>query len=337
VSFRRKALQKLNSPLNRLGMRLLSLHEYNSMLATYEGPTINPPEIPAEARRFLDWNNPTLKDLHQRYVGHPASSHSQWSEKALRQSTDLQNFRGDNHYVYQTRWSPSAETYALTAFYARDIDRLNLFGQLREDGLFGAYTQEFEGGYVVSRDLLDSINQTNVIARLLGCNREDRLDVLDVGAGYGRLAHRVTEGLPQSHVTCTDAVPLSTFISEFYLKFRGVKSAEVIALDQVEARLPNMRFDIATNFHSFSECTQQAIKWWLDLLARVDVRKLLIIPNRADAFLSTETNGDHIDFLPLILKSGWKQVYNEPIYAASTVAQALALYPNFRFFLFERE
>jgi SAM-dependent methyltransferase len=336
MSFRRAVLEKLNVPLNGLGVSLLPLYEYRALHATYRGPQFTPPEIPLEAREWLDWNNPALKDLHRRYAGHPASSHSQWSEGELRQSTDLKNFRGDNHYVYQTRWSPSAETYALTAFYARDVDRLGLFGRLQEDGLFGAYTQQFEGGYVVSRDLLDSINQANVIARLLGRTREDRIDVLDVGAGYGRLAHRITEGLPQSRVTCTDAVPLSTFLCEYYLKFRGVKGAEVVALDQAEAILPGKRFDIATNFHSFSECTQQAIQWWLDLLARVDVGKLLIIPNRADAFQSTETNGEHRDFLPLILNSGWKQVHSEPIYAASTVAQKLALYPNFRFYLFER-
>ena len=153
MSLRRAVLRKLNLPLNSLGMCLVPLHEYESMLATYKGPGFKPPDIPEEARICLDWKNPALRDLHRRYAGHPASSHSQWSEEALRQSTDLKNFRGDNHYVYQTRWSPSAETYAVTAYYARDIDRLSLFGRLKEDGLFGAYTQEFEDGYIVSRDL----------------------------------------------------------------------------------------------------------------------------------------------------------------------------------------
>ena len=210
--------------------------------------------IPQEARQYLDWKNPLLTALHRRYAGHPASVAFAVERRCLARSIpDLRNFRGDNHYVYQTRWSPSAETYALTAHYAREVDALDIFGKLKEDGLFGAYTQEFEDGYVVSRDLLNSVNQANVIARLLGCTRDSSLEILDVGAGYGRLAHRITEGLSRSRVTCTDAVPLSTFLCDFYLKFRGAKGADVVALDQAEAVLPTKRFDIVTNFHSFSE------------------------------------------------------------------------------------
>jgi SAM-dependent methyltransferase len=337
MSFRRTLLEGVNKALNPLNVHVLPLHEYKSIRSSYSGPQWTAPPLQAEVVQYLNWDNPALEDLHRRYAGHPASSHSQWNSDTLRKSIDLLNFRGDNHYVYETRWSPSEAVYAGTAYYARDTDRLGLFGRLEEDGLFGAYTREFENGYTISRDLLDSINQANVIARLLGRAQTDRIDLLDIGAGYGRLAQRLTEGLPRAHVTSTDAVPLSTFLCDFYLKFRNTaERTEVVPLDQAAQRLPQKKFDLVTNFHSFSECTLRAITWWLDLLSQVEVGKLLIIPNAVDKFRSTETNGEHLDFLPLLDERGWKLASSEPVYAASQVAQRSALYPNFRFYLFER-
>jgi hypothetical protein len=36
--------------------------------------------------------------------------------------------------------------------------------------------------------------------------------ILDIGAGYGRLAHRTVTALPNVRYLCTDAVAVSTFI-----------------------------------------------------------------------------------------------------------------------------
>ena len=46
--------------------------------------------------------------------------------------------------------------------------------------------------------------------------------MLDIGAGYGRLAHRMSAAFPQlEDYCCVDAVPESTFLSEYYLRHRG--------------------------------------------------------------------------------------------------------------------
>jgi hypothetical protein len=337
MSVKHALLARANKILNAVNLQALPLHEYRNMKVTYKGPVCTPPSLPDAAVDYLHWANPSLLSLERRYEGHPASSHTQWNSDALKAEIDLMNFRGDNHYVYQTRYSPTLATYYLTAYYARDIDKLDLFGRLKEDGLFGAYTLTFDGDYVISRDLLDSINQANVIARLLRLSANDSFKVLDIGAGYGRLAHRLTQGLPHAYVTCTDAVPVSTFLSDYYLKFRGLSSrAEVVPLDHAERALVGERFDLVTNFHSFSECKQSAISWWIDLLQRVKCNKLLIIPNAPDRFLSTEADGSHLDFMPLLTQSGWQHTYSEPIYALSSAAQDAALYSNFRFHLFER-
>jgi SAM-dependent methyltransferase len=337
MSFKRAVLATANSMLNVVNLHALPLYEYRNMKTTYRGPTWAPPPLPHDAIEYLQWSNPDLLSLENRYVNHPASSHTQWNREGLKAAIDLKNFRGDNHYVYQTRYSPTAATYYVTAYYVRDTDKLGLFGKLKEDGFFGAYTLSFDSDYLISRDLLDSINQANVIAKLLNLSREDPVRILDIGAGYGRLAHRLVEGLPNACVTCTDAVPLSTFISDYYLKFRHASArATVVPLDRAESALAGQQFDLVTNIHSFSECKLSAIAWWLDLVQRINCKKLLIVPNAVDRFLSTEADGAHVDFSHLFAERGWRLTHSEPIYAASHVARESGLYPNFRFNIFER-
>ncbi|MDE2181731.1 MAG: hypothetical protein KGJ78_01780 [Alphaproteobacteria bacterium] len=337
MTLRRHVLDSTNRALHWAGLHLLTTGDFETLRRAYEGPAVAARPIPPEAQEYLRWNNPALLELERRYEGHPAAGHTQWRKRNLQAGIDLTRFRGDNHYVYQTRWNPGTATYFMTAQYARDIDRLGMFGRLREDGLFGAHTVEFDDGTLVSRDLLDSVNQANVIARLLGRGPGDPIRILDIGAGYGRLAHRLAEGLDRVHTTCTDAVPLSTFLSAFYLRFRGVEDrTPVVPLDDVETRLKGASFDIVTNIHSFSECRMSAIAWWFDLLGHVDVARLLIVPNRMDEFQSTESDGRHLDFLPLFAERGWKHAHSEPVYSQSSAAQRCALYPQFKFHLFER-
>lgn len=335
MTLRRELLGGANRVLDKLGVHVLPTSDYQLMRRSFEGPQFVGPDLPEAARDILRWDNPGLIDLERRYARHPAAAHTQWQKGNLRSVIDVSRFRGDNHYVHQTRFNPSEAVYFMTAYYMRDTDRLGLFGKLKEDGLFGAYTITFHDDDTISRDLLDSINQANMIARVLG--RTGGWRVLDIGAGYGRLAHRLAEGIANAHTTCTDAVPLSTFLSKFYLDFRGVGDrSAVVPLDEVETRLTGQAFDIVTNIHSFPECPKRAIAWWLDRLDTIAVSKLLIVPNRADAFLSTEADGRHLDFEHLFVEHGWTHVHSEPIYAQSQVAQRCALYPHFKFHVFER-
>jgi len=337
TTWRRKAVDAANNVLAGMGIRLISTDEYRRMLAVYHGPTWDSPPVGAEERAYLTLDNPRLADLRRRYQGHPAATHTQWSDTNLLRQLVLTEFRGENHYVYQVRYSPTPETYMLTAQYVRDNDALGLFDSLSEDGMFGAYTLPHEGGRLISRDLLASINEINVIHRTLAPRPDAPFRVLDIGAGYGRLAHRMTTGLSNAHVTCADAVPISTFLSEFYLRFRGLADrTRVIALDELADNVRGQTFDLVTNIHSFSECQASVIGWWLDLLTEVDVKRMMIIPNARDQFLSTEVDGTHPDYAHLLSDRGWRLVHKEPIYARSDVAERYALYPNFCFHWFER-
>jgi hypothetical protein len=116
--------------------------------------------------------------------------------------------------------------------------------------------------------------------------------VLDIGAGYGRLAHRMLTALPNIRdYYCTDAVPVSTFLSEYYLQYRELGDrAHVIPLDEIENTLKEQPVQLAINIHSFSECGTAAIDWWVKLLAKSKVRHLMIVPNHA-----TGGRRDHAD------------------------------------------
>ena len=203
--------------------------------------------------------------------------------------------------------------------------------------MFGCWTFEYPGWPPVSRDLLDSINELYFLDRQLGLlqRADGPSTVLDIGAGYGRLAHRAVEAVPALHYLCTDAVPESTFLCEYYLRFRGcLDRAEVIPLDEIDARLPGRRIDLAVNVHSFSEMSQRTIAGWLALLERLQVPWLFIVPNDAGRLLSTEEDGERQPFDALLAAGGYELAVREPVFADPTLRELIDV--NDHFLLFRR-
>jgi putative sugar O-methyltransferase len=285
-----------------------------------------PPVLPAEAQSYLQWTNPVLESLRRRYASHPASVHSQWSREFISQKVDLRTFRADNAFVWQGRQFRD-HTYLLTAYYAQMNDHLRIFNRLTEDGMFSPYTFRFNGK-LISRDLIDSVLEINFLHECLG---DQKLSLLDIGAGYGRLGHRLSEVAPNvSPVYCTDAIPESTFICDYYLKFRQA-NAHTVPLDEVEALVKKGGIDIATNIHSFSECTRASISWWLSLLREGKVKYLLIVPNRSETLLSTEANGARLDFSDLIAQAGYRLKVKRPKFSDATAMGHYGLGPTWNF------
>jgi len=292
--------------------------------------------VPVGSAQYLVRNNDRLKQLKKRYAGHPAGRHSLWSESYLKREIKLTHFRADNAYVYQKRYANDA-TYALTTQYVLAHDSFGLLTRLPEDELFGNNVIDFDGKLLVSRDLLDSVLEISFLQRELNFASSPQWSMLDIGAGYGRFAHRVVAAIPNlDRIFCTDAIAESTFISEYYLKFRGVDGkAMVVPLDEVEDTLSNTRVDLAVNIHSFGECTLTSISWWLDLLRANKTRFLFIVAN-GEGLGSTETDKTNIDYLPVILESGYRLKTKEAKYCDSPSVQRHGLYPT-NYFLFERQ
>jgi hypothetical protein len=158
--------------------------------------------------------------------------------------------------------------------------------------------------------------------------------ILDVGAGYGRLAHRASEGLTNVEVLCTDGVPLSTFLSECYLRFRRAERATVVPLDKVEETLGARRVDIAVSIHSFTEMPIRTIAWWLDRIASAGIRDLMILPAQ-DGLTSTEASLQPLPFRHEIESRGYELVVERPKYDGSPVAEQYGAATG-TYFLFRR-
>ena len=243
-----------------------------------------------------------LETLRKRYrqVDPRVTTPLEWDEGMVT-ADHLRNFRGDNPYVWQ-RVDRNANDVAYALTYYSLKSRSDLIDRLQEDGAFGARTIEIDGR-PVSRDLLDSVSEIDFLIRHFGT----RFSILDVGAGYGRLAHRLSEATDAS-IWTTDAFAPSTFLSEFYLDFRGAR-ATVVPLDEIEGVLKQETFDVATNVHSFSECQPEAIEWWTERLASAGVRHLMSVPNAG--YPTCVTNAGK-DMESIFARYGYDLVVREP-------------------------
>jgi hypothetical protein len=294
--------------------------------------------LPPGAAQELVEDNPRLRELQSAYdaLDVAAAVPTQWRDSFLKRNLSLAWFRGDNAYVWQLRLyrsSAKARMY-LALLDVQSRDRLGLLKRLREDGAFGAWTFTYGDRPPVSRDLLDSVNEINYLDEQVGIGTIEGLRVLDIGAGYGRLAHRMSEGLSNlAAYDCIDGVAVSTFLCEYYVGYREMSSAvRVVPLHEVD-RLAD-HYHVAVNVHSFSECSLAAIRWWLDRLAERTVDWLLIVPNTQGELVSTELDGSHLDFMPDVQAAGYQLVDHRPVHQSQELRELIDLHDEF--FLFRR-
>jgi putative sugar O-methyltransferase len=284
--------------------------------------------VPAGVAERLRPDHPRLQEIERRYarLDIPARVHSRWSTEIIRDWVTPSHFRGDTPYVwhYRERRATTGLKYFVRLNDVEKQDHRGLLKTLEEDGQFGCWTWEFPGHPRISRDLLDSITEISFLDRHLKIFERKGLRVLDIGAGYGRLAHRVcSAGLDIADYVCCDAVPMSSFLCEYYLEYRGIKPpARVALLDEVENLQPGS-FDVAFNVHSFSECTHAAITWWVGQLKRLKVPYLFLIPNEGEQLLSTESNEGKVrrDFSEVLANAGYRRIVCEPVVADAAARQ----------------
>jgi hypothetical protein len=229
-----------------------------------------------------------------------------WNKKYLK-NLDIAQFRSDNAYLWQGRVH-SEINFFVTYLYVQLIDEMRLLSILSENSDYGAETFQFSGK-IFSRDLLDSIIELNFLDRHLNISKMTSLNLIDIGAGYGRLALRASQSLPRAKIKCVDAVPLSTVLSRHYLKTEiSQGKIEVLDLTSIE-NIPIGSFDIAVNIHSFSEMSIESVEYWLNLLASTKVQYLFIVPNGSKLTLN-----DGTDFTPILNKVGYSVIVQENKY-----------------------
>jgi hypothetical protein len=290
-------------------------------------------ELPQGAVEALSADNPRLRELEAAYKEHPAFDLSVWSRSRLRDQIDMKYFRGDTAYVWQARGTTEL-SYRLSYEVAKETDELGLFDILGEDGSFGALTFDVDG-VTISRDLIDSVLEINFLADVLGADALEAANILDIGAGYGRLSHRLLTWSPNATVTSTDAVPVSTFLSEYFLKTHlRLGGATVAPLHEAERAIKDGSFDLATNIHSWSEATSQSVRWWIAQLADADVHQLIIIHGHTELY--TTSHRLEVEPLhPLLSSFGYRLEETRPKYKNSELAQRLGAFPA-HYFLYRR-
>ena len=308
-----------------------------SQIAEIEGPakTQREPALPEGAFEYLSRENPRLLELRRIYGGLHEGVRTPlvWTD-GFTTSVGLALFRGDNLWINQLGGKDLQESaYVLATYYALAADRLGLMQKLTEDGVFGAMTLEI-AGRTISRDLLDSVLEIDFLSRHLPITMQGEVSILDIGAGYGRLAHRMACAFPTVKYLCTDAIAESTFVCEYYMRFRGLENkVAVLPATEIVRTLKSQKVDLAINVHSFSECTLQAVGWWLNLLARHSVKYLMIVPNAGNHGGQLLLNNKGQDMLPAVEESGYRLTARESKYMDPFV-QKWGMNPTY-YWLFE--
>lgn len=296
--------------------------------------------LPAHATDYLRPDHPRLLELRRAYAALEVSAvdHSQWRESNVADYLELRYFRGESmiQWHYRERLRATRLKMFVYLTFLQELGGAELIPRLGEDGQFGCWAYEFAGYPTVSRDLLDSVAELLFLDRQMSIFGSSGLRVLDVGAGYGRLAHRMAGAVPGlDDYCCVDAVAESTFLSEYYLWWRRcIPPARVVPLQEIDQLRPG-HFDLAINVHSFSECTMAAVSWWISRLQDLEVPVLFVVPNEPDGLLSREQDGARQDLMPVLEDAGYRLEVREPVIADPAVRDMLHI--EDRFHLFRRD
>lgn len=323
--------KSINGALNRVGVELVrskQLYPWQSFGYSWNGPQ-------ADRHPELVNTNPRLLELQKRYNACDTTvvDPSVWTNE-LTSKTDLAQFRGQSPILWQLKGENNNPlSYVTTYYYDRSIDQFGMLDEMTENGSFGAVTTQVDNR-LVSRDLLDSFQELHFLQKHLDILGRPELNVLDIGAGYGRLAHRMTEVRkgPLNYY-CTDAVAFSTFLCDFYLNHLEVTDrARVLPLDELDGF--DQRIDLAVNINSFPECTLGAIGWWLDYIAQKSVPYLFLVPNANTTVGKVIRTVRGEEFRPLIEERGYRLVASEPKFG-EPMLQEYGVSPT-QFYLFEK-
>lgn len=215
----------------------------------------------------------------------------QWQDNVKKA---LPNFAANNVYVEQC--SPTPEDYERVAAQVKLRGAIDTDGQLR-DTEFGAYVVRTPSLGDVTRMWLEA----NVEIRFMQDNgvHLSECDVLDIGAGYGRLEPLLAP-LCKS-LSCVDAVPISTELCKTYCA-RFAPLATVYSLSDFKQFAPDVHFDVAINVHSWNECPFDEVKRWLAFIRDSDIKWLFTVvhgrPGEANPYYTW--TGKRDSFRPLI-------------------------------------
>lgn len=250
----------------------------------------------------------------------PSEVHSLWDPEFVAAGVSEANFRAHGPYLWQSGVTVESlrEAMAAMASSAREVIPL-----MEEDGAFGAVVHEIDGQQV-SRDVLDSAME---LTHFQAMTNTPAPAVLDIGSGYGRLAHRASEIWPESTWLCADGVHKSNEICRYYLSdYRKTENHRIVEATQ----LPSMQLgqiDLAVAVHSLPEMPARWATWWLDVLRQVSCPVLVVITDMDKGLSTWESDWSKRDLLKMIREYGYVSIDVRPKYLMPTGVDGL-LYPD---------
>ena len=171
---------------------------------------------------------------------------------------------------------------------ARRADSLGLFDTLKEP-LVGNPFKIFHRGNLISQDLANSVLEFYSIRECFAPPLDARLEICELGAGYGRNAYVFLKAFRNCKYVVVD-IPPALYVSQHYLssvfperrvfKFRCFESFEEVE-DEIEAAeivfllphqaamLPPKSFDLFINISSLHEMRPEQIAAYFDLIDRL--------------------------------------------------------------------
>lgn len=204
-----------------------------------------------------------------------------WETWQSKVAASLPNFAAHPVFLDQSQ-SPAEYQSVADYVFTETRGQLDPEGMLR-DAEFGARVVETTHGKL-TRAWLDSCVETLFLGRHMPENFGAR--ILDIGAGYGRLAatlHTLWTPEADMRYVCVDPVPISTKICRDYCS-RFAPKVEVPSLPDFLClhNRKEYQFDLAINIHSWNECTREQISAWLDLLDELKVPNLFTVSHGQD-------------------------------------------------------
>jgi hypothetical protein len=314
--------RRLDAALARRGFeRIASRLVYPWQRAPVDLPSHSGAPLPAGAEEALRADHPRLQELTRAY--RELDSPSPGIRCGRSSSRPPTSGSSGGNYIF--RCAVELER-AMLSYYCAGGSRVERLG-CSIASRTGSSALHFPiDGRRVSRDLLDSALELAFLERHLGLSQGPKRTILDIGAGYGRLAHRAASAFPDNvRWLCTDAIATSTFLSEYYLGFRALgDAARVIPLHELGAAIRPGEVDIAVNIHSFSECAPAAIDAWMAFLAANRIGHLMVVPNAVSADgaegITMRTNTGQ-DFSAIVRRHGYVLAASEPKYADPVVQE----------------
>lgn len=208
--------------------------------------------------------------------------------------------------------------------FVRRVDEIGILEKLNEPREGKPYLIKYKNRYI-SQDLLNAVFEFYCASK--NVNLRKKLEIMELGAGYGRIAYVFLSVLPKVNYTIVD-IPPALYISQKYLslvfprikifKYRRFKSfSEIkeefekarirfIMADQIE-KLPKNYFDLTISVSTLHEMDKKQIRNYILEVDRVSKGFFYTKQWRKSRY---KGNGN-IDQFNYPIPKKWKSIYHK--------------------------